>query len=115
MKARGGLRPRRCPPDGPHGPSLWDPACQRLKGTIPIDCDGGTLGGAGAPRLVSTPGVSLTRSRVATGVPVPAVKQGLVTFNLGCAPWGEGAVHFAATGWTHDRQRPLDLGKPWFN
>lgn len=53
VKARGGLRPRRCPPDGPHGPSLWDPACQRLKGTIPIDCDGGTRGGAGAPRPVS--------------------------------------------------------------
>lgn len=52
------------------------------------------------------------------GIPVPAVKQALVTFSLGCAPWGEGVcslpeegvVHLAATGWTHDLQA-LQLGE----
>lgn len=57
-EGRGGLAQEVSPGRIARTSSLG-PACQRLKGTILIDCDGGTPRGAGAPTLVS----SLTRSR----------------------------------------------------
>lgn len=59
VKARGGLRPGRCRPDGA---ASLGPACRLLKGTIRTHCevgDGGTPRGCRRP----APDVSLTRSR----------------------------------------------------